>query len=445
MDIRPQPGPQEQFLATPADIAFFGGSAGGGKSFAMLLEAIRHRNNPKFTAAFLRRKKTDLLKPGGLWDTSCEIYPLVGAKSSGLTWTFASGATVSMDGMEHEKDRFNWQGTQIALIGFDEATHFTEAQFWYMLSRNRSASGIPGYIRAGCNPDPDSFVRTLIDWWIGPDGLPIKERSGVLRWFVRIGGEMRWADSKAELIEEFGKDEMGQEVSPKSLTFIRSSIFDNRILLDKDPSYLANLKALSKVDRAQLLDGNWNIRAAAGLYFQRQWFGEPLDRLPEMKSVCRFWDRASTPGGGDWTVGLKLGRDADGICYVMDVRRFQGSPLEVEKAILQCAQGDARGTMIVLEQEPGSSGVATVDALTRLLMGYRVTATRPTGSKGDRAKPVSAYAEARKVRVLRAPWNDAFFTELENFDGSDKGVDDQVDGLSGAFNELANERRILVA
>ena len=66
-------------------------------------------------------------------------------------------------------------------------------------------AGVPGYIRATCNPDADSWVRSLIDWWIDPDtGFPIKERSGVLRWFVRDGDSLHWADTRADLVEMFG-------------------------------------------------------------------------------------------------------------------------------------------------------------------------------------------------------------------------------------------------
>src|SRR5436189_1986846 len=107
-------------------------------------------------------------------------------------------------------------------------------------------AGVPGYIRATCNPDADSWVRSLIDWWIDPDtGFPIKERSGVLRWFVRDGDSLHWADTRADLVEMFGP-----ESEPKSATFIPANVRDNRILLDKDPAYLAYLKALPYVERA---------------------------------------------------------------------------------------------------------------------------------------------------------------------------------------------------
>ena len=110
-------------------------------------------------------------------------------------------------------------------------------------------------------------MRDFIDYWIGPDGYPIPERSGVIRWFIRQGDNLYWADTRQELIDKFGAEEM-----PKSVTFIAASIFDNKILLDKDPSYLSNLKALARVDRERLLSGNWDIRPNAGTLFRREWF-----------------------------------------------------------------------------------------------------------------------------------------------------------------------------
>ena len=134
-----------------------------------------------------------------------------------------------------------------------------------MLSRNRSVCGVKPYVRATCNPDVDSWVAKFISWWINQDtGYPIPERSGILRYFYRVEGEVKWADSREDLAEKYS-------VSPelcKSVTFIASSVYDNKILLENDPSYLANLHGLSLVERERLLNGNWKIRPAAGLYFK---------------------------------------------------------------------------------------------------------------------------------------------------------------------------------
>src|SRR5690348_7858564 len=95
--IKPQPGPQEQFLATSADIAIYGGAAFGGKTFALLLEAVRNTDNSGFGGVIFRRTTKQVTAEGGLWDTSEEIYPQLGAKSnvSRLQYVFPSGAALT--------------------------------------------------------------------------------------------------------------------------------------------------------------------------------------------------------------------------------------------------------------------------------------------------------------------------------------------------------------
>ena len=153
-ELRPQAGPQESFCESPADIVIYGGSAGGGKSFGLLIDPLRDVHNPRFGAMMFRRLTTQIRQEGGLWDESEGIYPLIGGRSrrQSLIWVFPSGAKFQMAHMEHEKTRFSYMGAQIAWIGFDELTHFTEKQFWYMVSRNRSASGVPGRGGRGAGP-----------------------------------------------------------------------------------------------------------------------------------------------------------------------------------------------------------------------------------------------------------------------------------------------------
>ena len=126
---------------------------------------------------------------------------------------------------------------------FDELTHFSEAQFFYMLSRNRSTCGVKPYVRATCNPDTDSWVADFIEWWINQEtGYAIPERLGVLRYFYRIEGELIWGESIEELTEKCTGVEGFSPDLCKSVTFIASSVYDNEALLRIDPGYLANLR-----------------------------------------------------------------------------------------------------------------------------------------------------------------------------------------------------------
>jgi hypothetical protein len=205
---------------------------------------------------------------GGMWDKSEEIYPLLGAVSRRLSdWTFPSGMTLSFAHLQHEKDLLNYQGSEFAFIGFDEVTHFTEKMFWYMLSRNRSTCGVHPYVMASCNPDPNSWVAKMIEWWINQEtGFAIKAREGVIRYLFRWNDVYNWADSKADLLKQFPFIvDMAKEqgVAPehliKSVTFIPGALKENQILLAKDPMYVANLMSLSEDERLRLADGNWKI------------------------------------------------------------------------------------------------------------------------------------------------------------------------------------------
>jgi predicted phage terminase large subunit-like protein len=440
--LGPQPGPQSKFLATSAHIAIFGGAAGGGKSFGLLLEPLYHFENPRFGGVIFRRNTTQIRNEGGLWDESMELYIQVGGRprEAALEWVFPSGARVKFAHLEYDKTVYEWQGSQIPFIGFDELCHFSETQFWYMLSRNRSMSGVPGYIRATCNPDPDSWVRRFIDWWIGPEGFPIKERCGKLRWFIRQNNELIWANTKEELLKKFGT---GPEISPKSVTFIPAKLEDNKILMKKDPSYLGNLLALSNVDRMRLKEGNWNIRASAGDFFKREWF--PLvDAIPGgWKDVGRGWDRAATEESHsnpdpDWTRGVKMYSYPDGTYCIADLKSARGSPGKVERLIKTVAQHDGISVKIRGYQDPGSAGVKEADDFMKLLSGFDVRVETVSDKKALRAKPFSRQCEYGNVKVLRAAWNDELFREFENFseDPKEYAHDDIVDGASLIFNEL---------
>src|SRR5690554_534113 len=72
----PQAGPQEQFLKSKADIAIYGGAAGGGKTWALLLEPLSHIANPGFGGVIFRRTTVQVRNEGGLWDESARMYPL---------------------------------------------------------------------------------------------------------------------------------------------------------------------------------------------------------------------------------------------------------------------------------------------------------------------------------------------------------------------------------
>ncbi len=424
-EIRPQAGPQTEFLSSPADIAVYGGAAGGGKTFALLLEPLRHISNRDFLGVIFRRTMEQVRNAGGLWDESCGLYGLLGGKASEtrLSWKFRNGASIRFRHLQHEKDKVQYQGAQFAYIGFDELTHFTETQFFYLLSRNRSTCGVRPYVRAATNPDANSWVKRFLAPWVDGHHVDPAE-SGELRWFTRDHGQIKWVPKGTS--------------DAKSVTFIRASLVDNKILCTRDPGYLANLKALSLIDRRRLLDGDWDI-VEGGNMFRREWF-EIVRVEPVGMRLCRFWDLAATamvPGKDpDWTVGALLGRTLQGGIYVVDVQRIRATPAGVENLIGQTADLDrARYGQVAIrmEQEPGSSGVAVLDRYRRMVLpGFDFRGERSTGSKSDRARPFSAQAEAGNVKLLIGHWNNDYLNELCAFP-STEAHDDQVDASTGAM------------
>lgn len=435
--LLPQAGPQQQFVEATADIVVYGGAAYGGKTWALLYKPLQHlRSVPGFYAVLFRRTVTQLTKPGANWDESMSLYPRFGGlpTSHKHEWYFPGGGKLKMDGLEYDSSVLDWQTAQVAALLFDELTHFTKKQFFYMISRNRSMCGVKPYVRAACNPDADSWVAEFLAWWIDQDtGFAIPERAGVVRWFVRAENDaLVWADTAEELVAMFGPG-----CEPKSVTFIPAKATDNKIGMAKDPGYLANLKAQDAVERGRLLGGNWKIRAAAGLLFQRGWC-RTLAAAPLDLQLARGWDLAGTPktetNDPDWTVGVKIGRRPSGVFVVTHVARFRATPFEVKSSIRHHAEGDGQECEISLPQDPGQAGKSQVADLISDLAGFNVRSSPETGDKVTRFSPFSAQAEAGNVEIVKGPWYDEFCSELEGF--PDARHDDCADAGSRALRAL---------
>lgn len=448
MTLRPQPGPQEDFLASSADIAFFGGAAGCGKTFALLMEPLRHINVPGFGVVTFRRTMPQVTTEGGLWDTALQLYRPLGATfiQGPYRATFPAKTKIEFHHLQYDETVRSWDGSQIPLICFDEVQHFTEYQFFYMLSRNRSMCGVIPYVRATCNPDPDSFLRRFLSWWIDDEtGLPIMERSGKLRWMVRIKNQVHWGDTREELVARFSDQYNEEEIQPKSVTFIPALLEDNKELMKTNPEYRANLLALPEYEQQRLLKGNWNARPKAGDLFKRSDFADKfVDYAPVLPEPCRYWDRAASivteqRPDPDYTVGIKGGFAGDGFFYVTDVVRFRAGPYEVKESVRNAGSQDGIDTEIILEQDPGQAGIAEIADYKRYLAGFNVSEVPARGEKFNRWKPFASHVRAGNVRIVRAAWNDAFISELESLTDNPKdyGHDDQGDAVSGLFNYAA--------
>jgi hypothetical protein len=233
---KPQPK-QAIFMSRGEYEALYGGAAGGGKSDALVIEALRQVSIPHYKALIVRKTYPQLAE---LIDKTLNYYPRCypGAKynDSKHTWTFPGGAKIIFGAMQHAKDRTKYQGQAYDFVAFDELTHFTFEEYSYLFSRNRpNGPGTRVYIRATANPGGVGH-----GW--------VKER------FITAGAPMTtlWEDVK-------WRDPAGKEhVKKQSRIYIPASVFDNQRLLENDPEYVARLASMPEAEREALLYGNWD-------------------------------------------------------------------------------------------------------------------------------------------------------------------------------------------
>lgn len=255
---KPQPK-QIEFMQRPEYECLYGGAAGGGKSDALIAEALRQVNIPHYRGIIFRRtypQLTDLI------DRAYEIYkasfPKAKYNDNKHCWTFPSGSKIYLGAMQHEKDRKNYQGKHYDFIAFDELTHFTWVQYSYMFSRNRpNGAGTRVYMRASTNPGGVGHA------WVKTRFIDICSPG------ERVEDEYKVISPQGEVIN-----------IKKHRIFIPSSIFDNKILMDNDPQYIASLAMLPEAEKNALLYGDWNS-------FQGQAFPEFKDD-PKRYTDMRF-------------------------------------------------------------------------------------------------------------------------------------------------------------
>ena len=241
-------------------------------------------------------------------------------------------------------------------------------------------------------------------------------------------------------------NEYRQLTAPKSVTFILSTLQDNKILMRNDPSYLANLQALPLVEQERLLGGNWDIRPSAGMYFPRN-KANLIDELPtDVVRWVRAWDLAGTEDkkinnpedGPAFTSGVLIGKRRNGRIVIGDVINQRLNSSDVRKTVLNTAKADKAAykskMRIRMNQDPGQAGKEQKENYIKLLSGFSVNIERESGSKETRAEPLSAQWINGNVDVLNAPWTSAYLTQMDGF--PDRKFKDMVDASNTGFLEL---------
>lgn len=278
MAWRPFPGQQEEFLRRREFEILFGGAAGPGKTDCLVAGMTRDVRNPKYHGLIIRRTFPQLQE---IIDRCHRLYPLMGAryKATDKRWEFPSGAVIDLGHMQHENDKYNYQGKEFHRIGVDELTQFTETQYTYLFSRLRTT-------------DPEIIPQIIST--TNPGGIGhywVKER------FISIATPGQ---------THFDKD------TGLSRIFVPATIEDNPELYNNDPAYLARLEALPEVEKLRLRHGIWD--AFEGQVFSelsRSAHGiEPFDIPPEWKKYCVFDWGYARPFSVGW-----YALDYDGVIY----------------------------------------------------------------------------------------------------------------------------------
>jgi predicted phage terminase large subunit-like protein len=478
--LQPQKGKQELMINVDADVIFVGGSAGSAKSYSLLLRLARYLNDPNFRAIYFRRTSVQLGGAGGLWSEAKEMYgdfkPRI--REQGMQMDFSTGCSAKFMHMEYEKNRIDHQGLQYSAILWDELTHFTELQFTYLLSRLRSQAEGSSFTMASMNPDADSWVLKWVERYLDDEGLFNEDMLGVLSYFVTINGSPVFASTREELIEEYPDQcyvynqntKKKILVPPKSFTFIGSTIFDNQILIDSNPNYLAELQALPSVERQRLLYGNWFARPEGSNYFERDWLIR-VDKVPLNVSTCRAYDKASQAPSDvnrypDYTAGSPLmSKCRDGFYYLYwgfektfcdedsdIIGRFRKRPGERDQHILKQAIQDGVDCIVVLPVDPGAAGKVEYQESAKKLIAEGFTVKQDpmpnNKSKVTRFEPFSSACQNGLVRIVEASFPNkatfnAYMNELESFNGersTSARHDDWADATASGFNYLCKSR-----
>ena len=274
----PHLGPQTEFLSRAEFEVLFGGAAGPGKTDCLVAAMLADIEYPHYHGLLIRRTFPQLQE---IIDRCFVLYPKLGGfyRSTDKRWLFPSGARIDLGHMQHENDKYNYQGKEYQKVGFDELTQFTETQYLYLHSRVRTT-------------DPDIVCQIL----------STSNPGGIGHAFVKDRFQPGERDLKTYYDPKSGL----------SRVFVPATVDDNPTLFEIDPEYVMRLEALPEIERKRLRLGNWDA-------FEGQIFTELLQSIqgyedfpipPEWERFCVFdWGFAKPFSVGWYAV------DYDGVLH----------------------------------------------------------------------------------------------------------------------------------
>ena len=265
---------QLEFIRSTSFETLFGGAAGGGKSYAQLIDALIFAlKYPGSKQLVLRRTFPELKR--SLIQVSLSLYPthIATYGETNHRWKFVNGSIIEFGSCDSENDVTKYQSAEYDVIRFDELTHFTKFQFTYLLSRVRGVNGYPKQVKSSTNP------------------------GGIGHGWVKE----RYIDNMIPGEERDGK------------IFLPARVQDNTFLMKNDPNYIKRLEMLDERSRKALLHGEWDL-------FEGQYFDEfsndihvcvPPDPIPS------WWKRyLAIDYGLDMLAALWIALEPNGTAWV---------------------------------------------------------------------------------------------------------------------------------
>lgn len=459
-------------------IVLIGGAAGSGKSHILNHLPLMLVDDPDTNCIMYRRTNPQL--DGGLWPNGRKIWANLpdwvpdqlkpkSIREQAKEIVLNNGAKIKYQQAENTARACDdAQGQEYTLIAVDEATQHDWVFLEYLMSRLRSRSSHFSRMVMSCNPDPDHELRKVIDWYIGEDGFVIPERDGVTRYFITENGEWLWGNTKQELADRYDIPEDKWEGKILSFAFVAGTIYDNPIMIELNPSYLAFLEGLNEVDKAKLLHGNWDARAKGANYFERSWLKETT-KIPQGTVFGRGYDLAATERSQvnknpDATTGVKMHKCKDGYFYL--VGDFHPDFIDEEtlvsgrvcarvgsrdKIMLKQAQQDGSDCLIVLPVDPAAAGKQVYQEMAKKFAnkGYRVKKDPVAGNKAKltRFLPFADAAENGLIYIVRSSFDKVTYEwvmkEMESFDGERSTAtrkDDFPDCIASIYNYLCQAK-----
>jgi hypothetical protein len=306
----------------------------------MLMEGLYDVKNKHYNSVLFRKNKDDfdnIENESKRWFANLGKY---NKSKDDMTWNFKTGAKMSFDHFDMTPKEFEdkYRGQQIAYIGIDELPQIPFEFLKVLMGSNRNTIGIRSRIIGTCNPDPLSWLRDFLKWWIAtpdtiyPDGqkhperhgLPIPWRNGRVRYFFITGETVDtivWGDTPEDVYKQ-AKDEIDNLWDPrlesfgynkitfavKSAVFIKASIMENKALLKNDPNYVSSILNKSPEERAKEWEGNWDAIAIGDDMIQPFHLEKCFSNAPMLGDKIR---RAScdiaASGGDNCVTWLKIG------------------------------------------------------------------------------------------------------------------------------------------